>query len=130
MKKQLNIETINLLNEINEILSLCIKCGMCKSLCPVFKVLREESVSPRGKAILLNEGILDKIVFQCTLCKACEEKCPLDLKICDAVRKARQILVLSGKELKENQEMIDNVRRTGNPFGKNIDKNKEKFYCC
>jgi Fe-S oxidoreductase len=130
MKKQINIEANNLLNEINEILSPCVKCGMCKSLCPVFKVLQEESVSPRGKAILLSDSVLDRIIFQCNLCKACEEKCPLNLKICEAIRKAREAMVLEGKELGENKEMIENIRRTGNPFGKNIDKTKEKLYCC
>lgn len=134
MAKKINendkIEAENLINEIKEILSPCVNCGMCKANCGVFRVLREESISPRGKAILLNESILDKIVFQCNLCKACEEKCPLNLKICEAIRKARQVLVLSGKELKENKEMIENIRKTGNPFGKGEIKDKEKFYCC
>ncbi len=132
MTKQTNqekIEADNLLEEVNEILNQCIKCGMCKALCPVFKTLREESVSPRGKAIILSNKNLDKIVFQCNLCKACEEKCPLNLKLCTAFRKAREALVLQGKGLKENQEMIDNIRKTGNPFGKNPDKSK-KLYCC
>ncbi|MFA4960378.1 MAG: 4Fe-4S dicluster domain-containing protein [Candidatus Pacearchaeota archaeon] len=130
MTKQLDIETNNLIEEVREVLSPCIKCGMCKSLCPVFKSLREESVSPRGKAILLSEKTLDKIVFQCNLCKACEEKCPLNLKICEAIRKAREAMVLSKKELKENKEMIENIRNTGNPFGKNTIKEDGKLYCC
>jgi len=130
MAKQENIEMNNLLEQISETLSPCVKCGMCKSLCPVFKILREESVSPRGKAIILSEKTLDKIVFQCNLCKACEEKCPLELKICDAILKAREALVLNGKELKENSEMIKNIRKNGNPFGENDTKDDGKLYCC
>jgi fumarate reductase (CoM/CoB) subunit B len=130
MAKQENIEMNNLLEQISETLSPCVKCGMCKSLCPVFKILREESVSPRGKAIILSEKILDKIVFQCNLCRACEEKCPLELKICDAILKAREALVLSGKELKENSEMIENIRKNGNPFGEKGAKDDGKLYCC
>jgi heterodisulfide reductase subunit C len=124
------IQAGNLQEEASEILSGCIKCGMCKSLCPVFKILREEQFSPRGKAILLNEKILDKVVFHCNLCKACEEKCPLGLKVCDAILKAREAMVLQGKELKENKEMIDNVRKNGNPFGDGSGKFDGKFYCC
>ena len=103
---------------------------MCKSLCPVFKILREEHFSPRGKAILLNEKILDEVVFHCNLCKACEEKCPLGLKVCDAILKAREAMVLQGKELKSNADMIRNVRKTGNPFGDKSGEFDGKFYCC
>jgi fumarate reductase (CoM/CoB) subunit B len=130
MTKQENLELNNILEEIAETVRPCIKCGMCKSLCPVFKVLREESVSPRGKAIILSDKILDKIVFQCNLCKACEEKCPLNLKICDAINRARESLVLSGKELKENKEMIENIRKSGNPFGDAQNTPDAKLYCC
>ena len=128
--KQDKIEADNLIEEVSEILEPCVKCGMCKSICPVFNVLREEAVSPRGKAILLSEKVLDKIVFQCNLCKACEQKCPLGIKVCDAIRKAREAMVLKGQGLKSNQEMIDNVRKTGNPFGRDVEKNKDKLYCC
>ena len=120
----------NLQEEAAEILSGCIKCGMCKSLCPVFKMLREEQFSPRGKVILLSDKVLDDVVFQCNLCKACEEQCPLGLKVCDAILKAREAMVLKGKELKENKEMIGNVRKTGNPFGDKVEKFDGKFYCC
>ena len=123
------IEANNLLEEVSEILEPCVRCGMCKSICPVFKTLREEGVSPRGKAILLSDKILDKIVFQCNLCKGCEQRCPLGVKVCDAIRKAREAMVLKGKGLKSNEEMIKNVRKTGNPFGKG-EINKDKLYCC
>jgi len=123
------IEANNLLEEVSEILEPCVRCGMCKSICPVFKTLREEGVSPRGKAILLSDKILDKVVFQCNLCKGCEQKCPLGVKVCDAIRKAREAMVLKGKGLKSNEEMIKNVRKTGNPFGKG-DVNPDKLYCC
>lgn len=124
------IEANNLMEEASEIFDSCIKCGMCKTLCPVFKVLKEESVSPRGKAIILSDKIMDKIIFQCNLCKGCEQKCPLDIKICDGVRKAREAMVLKGKGLKANKEMIENVRKFGNPFGKGNAKDLEKLYCC
>jgi Fe-S oxidoreductase len=124
------IEAGNLLEEVTEILEPCISCGMCKSLCPVFKVLREEGVSPRGHAIVLSDKVLDKVLFQCNLCKGCEVRCPLNVKVCDAVKKGREAMALKGKGLKSNEEMIENIRKTGNPFGKMTDKDKEKLYCC
>jgi len=126
----MTIEAANAKEEIQEIIEKCTKCGLCKSLCPVFKIIREEQVSPRGKAMLLNEKVYDKIVYECSLCKACEEKCPLNLKLCDAFRKARKVLVETKHETTENKEMIKNIREHGNPFG-SLDKKKPgKLYCC
>ena len=108
-----SVEAENAKIEVEEIVDKCIKCGMCKSLCPVFKIIREEAISPRGKAILLENGVYDKIIYECSLCKACEVKCPLNLKLCTAFRNARKVLVESGKETKENKEMINNIRNEG-----------------
>jgi len=124
------IEANNLLEEVSEILEPCVKCGMCKSICPVFKVLRDEPATPRGKVTLLSDKVLDKVIFQCNLCKGCEQKCPLGIKVCDAILKAREAMVLKGKGLKSNEEMIKNVRKNGNPFGKGEPKDLEKLYCC
>ncbi len=119
-KKRLNkmvSEEFNIKEEIREIVGKCIRCGMCNSLCPVLRIMREEHYSPRGKAIILDNGFFEKTVYECTLCKACEVKCPLDLKLCDAFIRARQILVIQKKEIPENQEMIKNLQKTGNIFG-------------
>jgi Fe-S oxidoreductase len=123
------VDIENLKIQIRETLEPCIKCGLCKSLCPVFKELREEYYSPRGRAVFLSDETLDKIIFKCNLCKACEKKCPLKIKVWEATQKARELMVLKGKELPENKEMIKNIRETGNPFGKNPDE-KGKLYCC
>jgi len=128
-KRVENVEITNLIEDISLALEPCIKCGMCKSLCPVFRILREEAISPRGKSVLLSEKAVNDIVYQCTLCKACEKKCPLNIKVADAIRKAREVLVLKNKELASNKEMMKNIRDTGNPFGKNPDA-KGKLYCC
>ena len=125
-----NIEADNLMEEASNIFDSCVQCGMCKSICPVFKVLKEERVSARGKGIIISDKTMNKVVFECTLCGGCEKKCPLEIKICDAVRKVREAMVLKGKGLKSNKEMIENIRKHGNPFGKMSDADKEKLYCC
>ena len=119
----------NLMEEASAVFENCAQCGLCKSRCGVFRVLREEQYSAKGHGDLLSAKVMDKILFECNLCKACEESCPLNLKICDAVLKGREAMVLLGKGLKGNEEMIDNVRKNGNPFGKD-DSEKKKLFCC
>lgn len=111
------VETHNAKEEISEIIENCIKCGLCKSLCPVFKVIREEQFSPRGRVIMFENGFIEKLVYDCNLCKACEVQCPVNLKLCSAFIKARQVLVSQGKEFSRNKEIIKNLNKTGNVYG-------------
>jgi len=113
----MSIETDNAKEEIKEIVEKCIKCGRCNLLCPVLKVMREEQYSPRGQIIMLDNGNFEKIIYNCTLCKACEKQCPLNLKLCDAIIKARQVLVEQKKEINENKEMAKNLDKIGNIYG-------------
>jgi len=66
----------------------CIKCGKCKSVCPIFEISHDETTSPRGFIDLLgaykrDELELDKnakaIFESCFLCTSCVEVCPNDL---------------------------------------------------
>ncbi|MEK6859407.1 MAG: (Fe-S)-binding protein [Nanoarchaeota archaeon] len=111
------VENENNKEEIKELIEKCIKCGLCRSLCPVLRILREEQYSPRGKVIMIDNGFIEKIVYDCTLCKACEEQCPVNLKLCKAFIKCREVLVNQKKEIPANREMIRNIEKTGNIFG-------------
>ena len=113
----MNLEIENTKEEIKETVERCIKCGMCRSLCPVLRIMREEEYSPRGKAIILENNFFERIVYECNLCKACEKKCPLNLELCSAFIKARKILVNQKRDVPENREMIRNLNKTGNIFG-------------
>jgi len=112
----MEVERDNAREEAIEIMEKCIKCGLCKELCPVFKFLKEEQYSPRGHAILISENIFDKIVFDCTLCKACEIKCPMGMEICEAIKKARQVLNLKNKENPEAKKILKKVLEAKNPY--------------
>jgi Fe-S oxidoreductase len=129
ISKAARIEAGNLMEEAAEVFDSCVQCGMCKARCGVFRVLREEQYSPRGHGDLLSAKVQDKIIFECNMCRACSVSCPLNIWVCDGVLKCRQAMVLMGKGLKGNEEMVANIRKTGSPFGKGkIDR--DKLYCC
>lgn len=108
----------------------CINCGMCRNSCGVFKVLLDERNSPRGRAVLMKKEIIDKAFYYCTLCGRCNNDCPLGINLLEEFRDNREKVV---KKLttKSNREMIENVRKFGNPMGE-IEKGKipKKLYCC
>ena len=117
MVKKMSVETENTKREIKEIIDKCVKCGLCRELCPVLKVVREEGYSPRGKVVMFENDVFEKIVYDCTLCKACEKSCPANLKLCSAFIKAREILVKQKREPHEARDIMKNIEKTGNPYG-------------
>ncbi|MBW3003644.1 (Fe-S)-binding protein [Candidatus Woesearchaeota archaeon] len=106
----------------------CTNCGLCRRSCPIYRVTLNESDSPRGKAILLKNNIISEHILKCTLCKSCEDKCPL--KIDFEITKLRAKLAHT-KETPANKKMIENIRAHGNPFGKKENgKMPDDLYCC
>ncbi len=107
----------------------CIACGLCREACPVFTILHQEHISPRGLALLSDQGIPSAVFYQCTLCRSCRVVCPVGHDpFGESIRAA---LVAQSVETDTNRQMIENIRAYGNPFGAlregEIPKN---LYCC
>lgn len=82
--------------------SLCVKCGLCSSVCPTYIKTRHESESPRGR-IALMEGIVTENLSissnlltrldHCLACLACEAVCPSEVKYGQLIDDTRALLV-------------------------------------
>jgi len=107
--KQDILEANNILEEVAEIFEPCVSCGLCKGLCPTFKILLEERISARGFAIKLSDKVVEKAIYECTLCGACDSRCPVKIPITEGVVKAREVLHLRGKNLDRNNEHLDEI---------------------
>ncbi len=109
----------------------CSNCGLCKSLCPVFRVLLEETKGARGRAVLAKLDINDDIYYLCTLCGACKITCPAGIDLPEEIKKMRIKMVSLGAETEASKKMIENIRKYGNPYGK-VEKGKipKELYCC
>ncbi|HUV37061.1 MAG TPA: (Fe-S)-binding protein [Patescibacteria group bacterium] len=75
--------------DVTEDFLLCNRCGTCRSVCPVFLVLREEGASARGKVELaeaffkgaeIDERKLQQVFDLCLHCMSCEESCPSGMR--------------------------------------------------
>ena len=109
----------------------CSVCGMCKSNCPTYSILKNEVDSPRGKALLKKNNKYDAVFYNCTLCGACVVECPSNVDMDEEIRKVRKKLVDMGKSTPATIKMIENMKKYGNPYGKLEEGEVPKdLYCC
>lgn len=76
---------MNSIKDFEEDIYKCSRCGLCQSVCPVFKATHNECAVSRGKFNLLNGIIKNELRFNkkiksyldmCTSCNACKDFCP------------------------------------------------------
>jgi glycolate oxidase iron-sulfur subunit len=82
----------------DDVLSQCIHCGMCLSVCPTYEMTKLERSSPRGRIRLIKSAAIGEIpvtdIFAdemnfCLDCQACETACPAGVKYGLMVEAAR-----------------------------------------
>lgn len=79
----------------------CMRCGTCRSVCPVFQVVNSENATARGKVRMIEAVIEGKLqltqelqqrMSKCLLCKACVQGCPAGVKTDELFLSARRKL--------------------------------------
>ncbi|MEE9612193.1 MAG: (Fe-S)-binding protein [Desulfatiglandales bacterium] len=98
-----NPELADLEKEITDSVQRCWKCKMCVAMCPTYEGWFTQSTAGRLMAINLyiKHGLgsledLSNILYSCTTCRRCQERCraiSTDCRPADVIRKARQYLV-------------------------------------
>lgn len=82
------------LEDYEKTLKTCSKCGLCQSVCPIYKETGRETVVSRGKFNLLLGLIkgqlkytknIDKMLSMCLHCKACDDFCPSSIKATEII---------------------------------------------
>lgn len=72
-------------NELEDLLTQCIRCGFCLESCPTFQLTGSEVDSPRGRIYLIRSALNDQVDWaqdagpamdHCLGCRACETACP------------------------------------------------------
>ncbi len=90
-----------LVKALEEQLIVCMRCGMCQAVCPLFAETGREVDVARGKLALL-DGLIQEMfkdpkgvdvhLTRCLLCGSCASNCPSGVKVLDIFLKARAIL--------------------------------------
>lgn len=94
-------ELIKLMRELEDQVVVCMRCGMCQSVCPLFAETGRESDVARGKLALLdglmkemfdNPNGVNERLNKCLLCGSCAANCPSGVHVLDIFIKARAVL--------------------------------------
>lgn len=97
---------------VREQIMKCVRCGKCRSVCPVFAEIRNETAAPRGHVFMvqmLRDGIIapNEEVYErlanCLMCETCTINCPSGIDIHELNAAARSYIYEKnpslGKEL-------------------------------
>lgn len=92
------------LKDYQKEISKCSKCGLCQSVCPVYKLTKNECSVSKGKFVMLH-GVtkgelklsknINKYLDMCLKCEKCDDFCPADIK-------ASEILTCAKHEYMKN----------------------------
>ena len=104
---------------------ICVQCGTCRSVCPVFDVVGWESANTRGRMLIIksliegrppSEDVLSSLA-SCTTCGICAAKCPAGANPPEVVEAARAQLVKCGVTTDAQEKLRTAVATSGNSFG-------------
>lgn len=97
---------------VKEQIMKCVRCGKCRSVCPVFEQIRNETAAPRGHVFMvgmLRDGAVEpksevyEKLGNCLLCETCSVNCPSGIDIHELNAAARSYIYdknpSAGKEL-------------------------------
>ena len=93
------------LDEFKEDIYKCSGCGLCQSVCPVYKISKKECAVSRGKFKLLNAIVNKELEFSkktleimdmCLHCQACSQFCPSGINAQKIIETAQNDMLARG----------------------------------
>ena len=96
-------------------LDQCVKCGTCRTVCPVFQVSGREGDTARGKLGILGYLYRDgerfsrdtmNVLHHCVMCGSCEYACPRSVPVLQLLAAAREKAMGEGRESQAKQWVL------------------------
>lgn len=93
---------------VKEQLMKCVRCGKCRSVCPVFAEIRNETAAPRGHVFMVemlrdgkvaaSQQVYDRL-SNCLMCETCSVNCPSGIDIHELNAAARSYVYKNNTSL-------------------------------
>lgn len=78
----------------------------------------EEAVAELEMPSLIDETITEDVLWSCTTCRSCEERCPIFVEVVPKIIEMRRYLVLMESKMPtEAGRTLRNLQNNGNPWG-------------
>jgi glycolate oxidase iron-sulfur subunit len=96
---------------VKEQIMKCVRCGKCRSVCPVFAEIRNETAAPRGHVFMvqmLRDGIVEPTeavserITRCLMCENCSVNCPSGIDIHELNAAARSYINQQNPSISRN----------------------------
>ncbi len=101
----------------------CLNCSLCLTFCPVFEATSGFYPGPRGIADELSRDVREfwaasEIVYMCTLCGQCQDRCPVNVPVPNTVLLLRSKIFLQKPDAvpRELKALLENVSKYGYVF--------------
>ena len=110
-----------LINQIEDVIVKCVRCGVCRIHCPTFLATNAESAVSRGKIYLVDavvKGDLDltdefaRDIYRCVNCRTVTVNCPTSVQVHDIMLQARAQLMKS-RGLSDLKDIIFDISTNG-----------------
>jgi len=113
--------------------SYCYQCGACAGDCPATTYSKEFNPREIMLKVLYGAGeelmTADSVLWQCTNCYNCHERCPQEVKPVEVIISLKNMLADRGICPESVLKVIQTFETTGRttPVGPVVDKQREKF---
>jgi Fe-S oxidoreductase len=106
-----------------ETFTLCMQCAQCTATCPWNRVSYFDPRRMLAQARLGLADLEDEIWWMCATCRACMDRCPMEVDIIGVMKSVRSITVGygAGRVLESVNISMKNIAATGNPQGESED---------
>ncbi|MBW6470165.1 MAG: 4Fe-4S dicluster domain-containing protein [Methanosarcinaceae archaeon] len=103
----------------------CVRCGACRSVCPVLEEVGWESAGARGRMLVahgISQGLdVDDDVLEslntCMTCGMCKQMCPAGANPTNVIENVRRRLMMKGDVTEAQEKLHKRIIETGNSLG-------------
>jgi len=126
--KSLSPDFVKQLREAGfENISTCMQCGTCTSSCPSGRRTAMRTRQLIRRSLLGDEGVLEgDDIWLCTTCYNCQERCPRDIKVTDAIILLRNMAAKRGHMLPAHKRVTEILSKTGHAVPINEENSKKR----